>query len=71
MTRRAEAEAEAIMLASWNIQYAAAMPISPMPTTDMPITEPLLKATLSAGLRPIIAFTVVRVLALTAMLMPM
>ena len=41
-----------------------------MPTTEMPITAPLLKATRSAGFRPCIAFTVVRVLARTAMLIP-
>ena len=42
-----------------------------MPTTDMPITVPLLKATRNAGFSPCIALTAVRVLARTAMLMPM
>ena len=47
------------------------MPISPMPTTETPMTVPLLKATRRAPLSPSIALTVVRVLARTAMLIPM
>ena len=42
-----------------------------IPTTVVPITAPLLKATRSPGLRPLIAALAVRVLARTAMLMPM
>ena len=42
-----------------------------MPTTVSPMTAPLLKARRRAGLSPICALTVVRVLARTAMLMPM
>ena len=56
---------------SWNIRYMTVMPIRPIPTTDTPITVPLLKAIRRAGLRPTMAFTVVRVLARTAMLIPM
>ena len=46
------------------------MPMSPIPTTETPITVPLLKATRSAALRPVCALTAVLVFALTAMLMP-
>ena len=42
-----------------------------MPTTVMPMTEPLEKAIRNAGLRPCIAAAAVRTLALTATLMPM
>ena len=61
----------ATTLKSLKIHQSTVTPIRPMPTTDMPMTAPLLKATRRAGLSPCIAFTVVRVLARTAMLMPM
>ena len=61
----------ATTLMSWNIRYMTVRPISPIPTTLTPMTVPELKASLRAGLRPCCAWTVVRVLARTAMLMPM
>ena len=42
-----------------------------MPTTVIPITEPLENATRSAGFRPLIAAAAVRVLARTATNIPM
>ena len=45
-------------------------PNSANPTTDSPITAPLLKATRKAGFNPSIACTVVRVFALTAIVIP-
>ena len=47
------------------------MPIMLMPTTVIPITAPLLKATRRPGLRPLMAALAVRVLARTAMFIPM
>ena len=46
-------------------------PSKPMPTTDSPMTAPLLNASRNAGFSPSCAFTVVRVFARTAMLIPM
>ena len=42
----------ATTLMFWNIRYRMVTPSSPMPTTDMPITVPLEKATRSAGFSP-------------------
>ena len=46
------------------------IPRSPSPTTETPITAPLLKDTLRAAFKPVIALTVVLVFALTAMYIP-
>jgi hypothetical protein len=60
----------ATMEGSWNIIQRTAAPTSPMPTTVMPMTPPLEKATRSAGLSPIRAAAAVRMLDLTAICMP-
>ena len=44
--------------------------MTPRPTTDRPITDPPVKATLSAGARPVLAACVVRLFAFVATLIP-
>ena len=58
-------------LMSRNTQYTSVTPSRPIDTTAMPMTAPLLNATLSAEFRLVCAFTTVRELARTAMFMPM
>ena len=61
----------ATTLMFWNIRYRMVTPSSPMPTTEMPITVPLEKATRSAGFSPRIPAAAVRTLARTATFIPM
>ena len=61
----------ATMNGSLKVQYSAVTPISPIPTTVIPITAPPENATRSAGPSPCCAFAVVLVLDLTATFIPM
>ena len=60
----------ATTLMFWNIRYRMVTPSSPMPTTEMPITVPLEKATRNAGFSPRIPAAAVRTLARTATFIP-
>ena len=60
----------ATMAASWKMTHRMVTPRRPMPTTVMPMTVPVRKATRSAGFRPSMAAVAVRVLPIVAMRMP-
>ena len=55
---------------SWKTRYRTVTPSNPIPTTVIPITEPLEKAILNAGFSPVIAAAAVRTFALTATFIP-
>ena len=61
----------ATALMFWKTRYRMVTPSSPMPTTVMPMTDPLEKATRRAGFRPRWAAAAVRTLARTATFIPM